>query len=90
MIKVYKDNVVLSIEDNQINDYKKRGFKVAGEKETKEDTKVAKKVKELEEKIQTLETEKAELETKVATLETEKAELEKAEKKVEDKNKEEK
>ena len=77
MKKVYKDNVMLSINDEQINEYKKRGFKVVGEKEVKEDSKTAKKIKDLEKQITTLESEKAELETKVTTLESEKAELEK-------------
>ena len=77
MKKVYKDNVMLSINDEQINEYKKRGFKVVGEKEVKEDSKTAKKIKDLEKQIATLESEKAELETKVTTLESEKAELEK-------------
>ena len=48
MKKVYKDNVMLSIDDEQINEYKKRGFKVVGEKEVKEDSKTAKKIKDLE------------------------------------------
>ena len=77
MKKVYKDNVMLSIDDEQINEYKKRGFKVVGEKEVKEDSKTAKKIKDLEKQIATLESEEAELETKVTTLESEKAELEK-------------
>ena len=77
MKKVYKDNVMLSINDEQINEYKKRGFKVVGEKEVKEDSKTAKKIKDLEKQIATLESEKTELETKVTTLESEKTELEK-------------
>lgn len=77
MKKVYKDNVMLSINDEQINEYKKRGFKVVGEKEVKEDSKTAKKIKNLEKQVTTLESEKAELEEKVNALESEKAELEK-------------
>ena len=65
MKKVYKDNVMLSINDEQINEYKKRGFKVVGEKEVKEDSKTAKKIKDLEKQIATLESEKAELEKKI-------------------------
>ena len=65
MKKVYKDNVMLSIDDEQINEYKKRGFKVVGEKEVKEDSKTAKKIKDLEKQITTLESEKAELEKKI-------------------------
>lgn len=65
MKKVYKDNVMLSINDEQINEYKKRGFKVVGEKEVKEDSKTAKKIKDLEKQITTLESEKAELEKKI-------------------------
>ena len=77
MAKIYKDNVILSVDEKQVDEYKKRGFKVVGEKEVKEDVKTSEKIKDLEKQIKTLESEKAELETKVKTLESEKVELEK-------------
>ncbi len=70
MIKVYKENVVLSISEEQLAEYTKRGFKEVGKKEVTDKEKKAK----LEEKVKALETEKAKLEEKVKALESKKSE----------------
>ena len=70
MIKVYKENVVLSISEEQLTEYTKKGFKEVGKKEVTHTAKIAK----LEEKVNALETEKAKLEEKVNALETKKTE----------------
>ena len=70
MIKVYKENVVLSISEEQLTEYTKKGFKEVGKKEVTDKEKIAK----LEEKVNALETEKAKLEEKVNALESKKTE----------------
>ena len=70
MIKVYKENVVLSISEEQLTEYTKKGFKEVGKKEVTDKEKIAK----LEEKLNALEAEKAKLEEKLNALETKKTE----------------
>lgn len=42
MIKVYKENVVLSISEEQLTEYTKKGFKEVGKKEVTDKEKIAK------------------------------------------------
>ena len=70
MVKVYKENVVLSISEEQLTEYTKKGFKEVGKKEVTDKEKIAK----LEEKVNALESEKAKLEEKVNALESKKSE----------------
>ena len=60
MIKVYKENVVLSISEEQLTEYTKKGFKEVGKKEVTDKEKIAK----LEEKVNALESKKTEANSK--------------------------
>lgn len=71
IIKVEKDNVMLSIEEEDFNQYETRGYNKLG---------AAKKVasKDLEKEVSKLTKANEDLKVKYETLETEKAELAKA------------
>lgn len=69
MVKMEKNNIILTVSEEEIAYYKQQGFKKAGEKETVEKTvslskynKLAEEMKNVKAKVDSLEKEKEELE----------------------------
>ena len=68
MIKIEKNNIVISISEDDLKYYRAQGYKIVGEDETKEKTPSLTKFKKLESEIEKLKVDLEEANSKIEAL----------------------